>query len=119
MSFKPKVYKREDLEWCSGRMAHLRLKGGVRHPTICGADVRGYGSVGRVTLTNVQAADMHQCKKCFKRVEPEWMCADGDIFPTREAAVQHLRMLADDHGRSGRLCRLPFAGTWEMVDLHD
>jgi hypothetical protein len=53
-----------------------------------------------------------------------WLCADGDVFPTREEAIEHLRMVAWP-SNIGRLKRYsaefegddPFEGEWEVVQL--
>lgn len=67
MSVQPRVRQRSSVEWCSGRMAHLRPRG-TSEPTLCGADAYGTGSGSRRTLTDAEAAERHQCKSCLKRV---------------------------------------------------
>lgn len=88
MAFKMRTRKYADLEWCGGRMAHLRVKGQYR--TLCGADpgstnmvdkdgwdaFLGPGGYGhRPTLTEAEAKGEHRCKNCVKRVKdyPEAM----------------------------------------------
>lgn len=55
-----------------------------------------------------------------------WLCDDGDVFPTRQQALDHLEMVNYPETR-GRLKRYsaefedqdPFEGEWETVQLGD
>lgn len=48
----------------------------------------------------------------------EWECSDGDCFPTRERAIEHLEFHAWPTEMRLRRITIHY-GPWEMVDLED
>lgn len=45
-----------------------------------------------------------------------WTCPDGDEFPSREDAIEHLRMVDVEDADEGRI-RPILWGPWETVSL--